>query len=237
MVRLCTTSFLYFFQQDASNISLASDEVYTFLRFASEDIPTSLFEYDLPAQPVVFAINSFSKLLGPGLRLGWIATHEQHMSRLLDCGALQSGGGFNPFTSEIVADLLDNGFVEEHSAKLRTHYGQTCSVMCEAIEKYVGAALKDGEKLTFEKPEGGFFLFIRLPDRFDCDTLLSRAKDNGVSFFAGKHFTDDGNGLRNCIRLCFAFCEQDEILEGVKRLATTIKNYDVEDASMMEEKS
>lgn len=204
---------------------LAADEVYMFLRFTSDEMPSSLFEYDNPEDPVVFSVNSFSKLLGPGIRIGWVAAHRKYIDRLLDCGTLQSGGGFNPFTSAVVLQLLQNGVVERKAAELRQHYQQNCNALCRALEEYVTPALKKGERLKFEKPEGGFFVFVELPERFDGDRLLQVAKNKGVSYFQGKHFSPAKSEYNNCMRLCFAFCEEDEIVEGVKRLASAVEDY------------
>eukprot|EP00177_Eucheuma_denticulatum_P004804 GFKZ01008724.1.p2 GENE.GFKZ01008724.1~~GFKZ01008724.1.p2 ORF type:complete len:198 (+),score=41.08 GFKZ01008724.1:831-1424(+) len=196
-----------------------------FLRFGGA-CGGSLFEYeDEGYEAVVFAVNSFSKLLGPGLRVGWIATREGHVKRLLQCGALQSGGGFNPFASAVVAELLENGEVERQAEVLRREYGACCGRMCEVLEEYVGGALGEGEVVRFERPEGGFFVFVELPRRFDSERLLEIAKGKGVSFFAGTHFSVDKERFRHCLRLCFAFCEEEVLVEGVRRLGEAVRAY------------
>lgn len=204
---------------------IIADEVYQFLYF-KEGIPTSLFEFDDATNPSVFAINSFSKLLGPGLRLGWVCTHDAHMKRLLDCGSLQSGGGFNPFMGEAVTELLDNGFVLEHVQTVRDTYKNNCEILCDAVDKYVKPMVAEDESIEFNRPSGGFFCFLTLPQRFDTDKLLPVAKDNGVIYFAGRHSSPDKKLFTNCIRLCFAFQEADAIVEGVKRLGEAIRVYD-----------
>lgn len=196
-----------------------------FLKFASDDVPSSLFEYDDPDNPVVFSVNSFSKLLGPGIRVGWVATNRRYIDRLLDCGTLQSGGGFNPFASAVVLPLLEDGFVEGKAHELRQHYRQNCTAMCDALDTYVAPVLKAGEQLKFERPEGGFFVFVTLPQRFDVDRLLQVAKKMGVSYFQGKHFSPAKSTFKNCFRLCFAFCEKSEVVEGIKRLANAMREY------------
>lgn len=201
-----------------------ADEVYQFLSFA-DDFPTSLFEFDDPSNPTVFSINSFSKLLGPGLRLGWILTHKSHMDRLLECGALQSGGGFNPFMGGVITEMLANGFVDTQVSKLRAHYKSTCTALCDSIDKYVSTAVRADEVITYRQPTGGFFCFVDLPKRFDTEKLLEIAKECGVSYFAGCNSSPDKSLFKNCIRLCFGFLNEPEIVEGVKRLGTAIKGY------------
>lgn len=199
--------------------------MYQFLTFGT-DFPTSLFEYDDPSNPTVFAVNSFSKILGPGLRLGWIATHPSHMSRILDCGPLHSGGGFNPFMGTVVDEMIRSGFVQQQVSKLCAYYKENSDIMCQAIDDYIVPAVADDEKVTYFKPTGGFFCFITLPQRFDTTKLLqTSAKDSGVSYFAGCNSSPDKNSFHNCIRLCFAFLERDQIVEGVKRVGNAIQMY------------
>lgn len=201
-----------------------SDEVYQFLSFDAE-LPKSLFEFDDASNPCVFAINSFSKLLGPGLRLGWIATHKPHMDRLLECGPLHSGGGFNPFMGAVVAEMIENGFVEKQVERVRKHYKSTCTALCDAIDKYVCTAVREDEEVTYLKPTGGFFCFLTLPERYDTQQLLEVAQKCGVSYFVGRHSSPDKSLFKNCVRLCFAFAESDVIVEGVKRLGKAMKEY------------
>lgn len=184
-----------------------------------------MFEYDDPADPTVFSLNSFSKLLGPGLRLGWVTAHKKLLDRLLDCGALHSGGGFNPFTGGIVAQLFENKFIDDQISKVRAQYKENCLTLCEALNKYVVPALVE-EEVKFTVPTGGFFCFVTLPERIDADKLLEVAKSRGVSYFVGKHSSPDKSKFKNCVRLCFAFLEQDAIVEGVKRLGQAVKAYD-----------
>lgn len=200
-----------------------SDEVYQFLSF-TDKIPTSLYEFDDPSKPTVFSMNSFSKILGPGLRLGWLSTAPKHMERLLDCGSLQSGGGFNPFTSVICSEMMKNGFVARHANTVRDDLHNCAQILCNAIEKYMRPALKEGEEMTYYRPTGGFFCFIHLPKRFDADELLVVAKQKGVSYFCGKHSSPDKSSFKNCIRLCFAFVD-DQIEEGVRRIGEAMKDY------------
>lgn len=201
-----------------------SDEVYQFLSF-SDEFPISLFEYDDKSNPTVFAINSFSKILGPGLRLGWIATHQKHMNRILDCGPLHSGGGFNPFMGGVVDEMIRNGFVEQQVVKICEQYKRNCDILCQAIDDYIIPAVRNDEKVTYSKPTGGFFCFITLPQRFNTQTLLEDAKELGVSYFAGCNSSPDKKSFNNCIRLCHAFLESDQLIEGVKRVGKAMQQY------------
>lgn len=198
--------------------------MYQFLHFG-ETVPTSLYEYDSVDNPTVFSVNSFSKILAPGLRVGWIATNKKYISRLLECPSLQSGGGFNPMASAVVSQLMESDFLYKHTDFLRKNYKKTCDVLCSALEEHVVPALKDGEKLIYEKPTGGFFCFVSLPERFDTEKLLDISVKKGVTYFCGKFFSPDEKSFKNCLRLCFAFLEAEEITKGVERLAEAVRSY------------
>lgn len=136
-----------------------------------------------------------------------------------------SGGGFNPFTSAVVLEMMESGFVDKQVRLLREEYAKTCEVLCESIDEFMASAMRPGEKLRYEKPEGGFFCFVTLPERFDCEKLLDVAKEHGVSYFAGRHSSPDKKGFANSLRFCFAFVDADVIREGVRRVAEAMKAY------------
>lgn len=201
-----------------------ADEVYQMLAWDSGTNPApSCFDLDDPSNPTVFAISSFSKLLGPGIRVGWIETDKTHIARILACGTLQSGGGANPLASGMVLELLRSGFVDNHIERLRTEYKVCSDAMCAGLESDVKGALQPGEKLKYHTPKGGFFCFVTLPPRIDTSKLLDSAqKLHGVNYFAGSHFCDGGTQFNSSLRLCFAFLKKPEIVEGMKRLAHAI---------------
>lgn len=199
-----------------------------FLTF-DEQQPKSLFDFDDPKKPTVFSINSFSKIIGPGLRLGWVETDTSHMPRLLNCGSLQSGGGFQPFTGAVILEMLKCGAVHRQIKSLKAKYRVTSAAMCTALEEHIPSALLPGEKMSFRQPRGGFFCFVTLPPRITSQKLLEQAKEKfGVSFFAGQHFSEDKRGYQSSLRLCFTFLEPSVIIDGVKRLASAIKAYEPE---------
>lgn len=185
-----------------------------------------MIEFDDAEHPTVISIGSFSKLLGPGLRLGWIETHSSHVARLLQYGAVQSGGGLNPLTSGAVLEMMRNGSFQTQIDKTLTKYRETAKVLCTSIDELMRPALRPGENLSYEMPMGGFFCFVSLPERFDTEKLLEKAKNEfGVSYFAGRHFSAEKNMFKNSLRVCFAFLEADVIKEGVQRLANAIAAY------------
>ncbi|KAA8492900.1 2-aminoadipate transaminase [Porphyridium purpureum] len=204
---------------------IIADEVYRFLTFPETE-PTlpSLFEFDDPANPTVFSLNSFSKLLGPGVRLGWIHTAPSHVEKMCSGGLLLSGGGLNPFTSEIVNEMLEGGEQLRIIAHLRKTYTSNVAVMCDALDKHV-LPLKPG--ITYNRPTGGFFLWLEFPpNSIDTWELNELAQTKfGVSFFPGAKFSSTGRGTRldSALRICFAYLDQAQIVEGVQRLSLAVK--------------
>lgn len=206
-------------------IPTVADEVYQLLEFG-ETPSVGLFDLDDPKNPTVFAINSFSKILAPGLRLGWIETNVKHMQRILECGPLTSGGGFNPITSGMAYQLLKSGFISDHIDLLRGKYAETCSILCRSLDTHLRAALSPGEELKYRAPAGGFFCFVTLPERIDTNRLqdIALAK-HGVTFFPGNVSSEKKDKFLNCLRLCFAFVDSEKIEQGVMRLADAIRGY------------
>lgn len=208
---------------------ILADEVYQLLTYDGGAAPKSLAQFDTdPDNRVVFAVNSFSKLLGPGLRLGWVETGPAHVARMVAAGAIQSGGGLNPFTSAVVAEMFRSGDAQRHVVAVRDAHTATAAVLCaaldEALPPVVGAS-----GYRYRRPNGGFFIFVRLAPGVDTEVLLKEyAPREGVVFFAGRHFASGapgGEAFTNALRVCFAFLDGARLREGVRRLAAALMAY------------
>jgi len=186
---------------------IVADEVYHLLPYTqAPPMPFALFAKD---SEKIASINSFSKILAPGLRLGWMQTHKKIMQRLTTCGLIDSGGGQNPFASAIVHEMLEAGDLARNITDLQKIYKQRLNVMDSALKEML-------PKAEYTLPEGGFFFWVRIPDKNSTE-LRSRAKDFGVDFRQGALFSAN-EGMQEYIRLCFAFYDEDDIREGVERL-------------------
>jgi 2-aminoadipate transaminase len=159
-------------------------------------------------------LSSFSKILAPGLRLGWIQAYPEIIRRLITCGLLDSGGGMNPFTSAIVRGVLESGDQERNIAKLTTTYTARLSAMDAALRRHLPNA-------EYTVPHGGYFFWVRLPGEVDTSVLQRKAQAFRVGFRPGVRFSCQG-GLREYMRLSFVFYEAGEIEEGLKRLKQCI---------------
>ncbi|MFQ5613926.1 MAG: PLP-dependent aminotransferase family protein [Anaerolineae bacterium] len=192
---------------------IAADEVYQLLNYAATP-PPPLISYDEAGQ--VLSLGSFSKILGPGLRLGWIQAAPGLIERLVDSGLLHSGGGFDPFTSGLVHSAIELGLQQSYLAHLKSVYSQRVRVLSDALRRHLPPSV------TFHEPQGGFFIWLRLPPDVDAGGLLAEARRQGVGFQPGARFSVNG-GLRNYLRLSFAYYDAPELQEGARRLAQVIR--------------
>ncbi len=184
-----------------------ADEVYHFLNYTVR--PPKSFGAYIDSERII-SLGSFSKILAPGLRLGWMQAHPRVIGRLAGCGLLDSGGGLNPFTSAIVRGLLEDDGLEGNIAKLVEIYGSRVRVMEEALQRYLPMA-------EYAVPQGGYFFWVRLPKDLDAAELQEKAEPFGVGFRPGIRFSSQG-GLRDYIRLCYVFYEANQIEQGLARL-------------------
>lgn len=191
---------------------IVADEVYHLLNYSSN--PPIAFA-GLAGQGNILSLGSFSKILAPGLRLGWIQTDPGRAKALAGCGLVDSGGGLNPFTAAIVRGLLENNELNNNIQKLNSIYQARVSVMDKALSQNIPDAL-------YQVPQGGYFFWVRLPGNTDAESLIEHAEAYKVSFRPGVRFSSQG-GLRDFVRLCFAFYENDQLAEGILRLKQALE--------------
>jgi DNA-binding transcriptional MocR family regulator len=192
---------------------IVADEVYHLLSY-TEAPPPPLAQF--AEGGTVLALGSFSKILAPGLRLGWVQAAHHHLKRLVESGLLDSGGGLNPFTSGLVRVVLEQGWQAEYLAHLRATYRARIAALGAALRRELG------DLASFAEPEGGYFFWVRLPDHVDTAALMDDAAAQKVGFRPGVRFSSR-NGLHNYLRLSFAFYDGDQLDEGVRRLARVLK--------------
>jgi len=186
---------------------ILADEVYHFLSYDIQP-PKSFSAWT--ENKHVLSLGSFSKILAPGLRLGWVQAHPDMIQKLAGCGLLDSGGGLNPFTSAIVREVIESGGLTENVARLNNSYRSKLSVMKSALEKYL-------PQTVWTAPQGGYFFWVRLPEGMDAAELQRKTTDFKVGFRPGVRFSSR-NGLREYFRLSFVFYEPADIEEGIIRL-------------------
>ena len=196
------------------NFLIVADEVYQLLAYTGMP-PAPMAKYTQAA--TVLSLGSFSKILAPGLRLGWIQTHPDLMKRLTTTGLINSGGGLNPFTSAIVQSAIELGLQEKQLSHLKKAYLQRKNALNSALREN----LSDSDSVSFVESDGGFFTWLQLPQQVDAEKLLPEAHKHDVSFAPGSFFSPRRD-LKNYLRLSFAYYEESELVEGAKRLAAVI---------------
>lgn len=196
---------------------IVADDVYRDLAYCS-NIPSALGALDVEREKVI-TIGSFSKLLAAGLRLGWIIANPHIIAKIYDSGARAMGGGPNPLISHVVAHLCQTGYLERHIAHLRQVYRNRRDTMVAALDRFMP------ESVSWNRPEGGYFIWLTLPPHLSATKLVQAADAEGVTCLAGPAFYATEGGDSH-IRLAFSYVPADKIEAGIAQLARTVKKYD-----------
>ncbi len=197
------------------DLVIVADEVYHLLTYAAAP-PPPLASY-IESSPVI-SLGSFSKIMAPGLRIGWIHAGEKLMNRLCGCGLVDSGGGLNPFTSGVLRSAIELGLLEKQLTNLKSVYRKRKIALSNAL----GELLPDS--VHFVEPDGGFFIWLEFEDSIDTVKMLAAARQHNVGYLPGIKFSSQ-NGLKNYARLSFAYYNVPELEEGARRLARAIQEY------------
>jgi 2-aminoadipate transaminase len=198
---------------EAFDVLVVDDHCYGDILFDPALAAPTLYTLDT-AQRVVY-VASFSKILGPGVRLGYFAAPESLMNRIL---RNKLDGGTNALASMIVAE-----YFREH---LWTHIAEICRVMKarkEAMVAALAASFADlGEEVAWTDPPGGLFVWVRVPDATDIDRVMALASERGVICAPGRHFSAAGEEAPY-LRLAYGFPSIADIQEGVPILAECVR--------------
>ena len=187
------------------------DNPYGELRFMGEDRP-SMRSY-LGDGAVL--LGSFSKIVAPGIRLGWTCASEDIMEKLIV--AKQASDLHTNYLSQmIVHQYLSDNDIDRHIALIRKAYKEQRDCMVKTMEETFP------ENVSFTRPEGGMFLWVTLPEEMSSFDLFERAIKEKVAFVPGQAFYADGGG-KNTMRLNYSNCDNERIVEGITRLAKVIK--------------
>ncbi len=195
-----------------------------------EDNPYGDLWFDAPPPPPLTARNpdgaiylgSFSKVLAPGLRLGFMVAPKAVFPKLLQ--AKQAADLHSPgFNQRMIAEVMKGGFLDRHVPTIRTLYKTQRNAMLAALEREMPRGNGDDDsRMTWNKPDGGMFLWARLPRGMDAVELLPKAVEKGVAFVPGLAFFADNPDPRS-LRLSFVTPSVPEIERGVAALAAAVR--------------
>jgi len=161
-------------------------------------------------------LGSFSKILAPGLRLGYLVAPKALYPKLLQ--AKQAADLHTPsFNQRVVAEVLKDGFIDRHVPTIRALYKQQCNAMLAALDREM-----TGLGLSWNRPVGGMFLWVQLPQGLKAIPLLDKAVEKGVAFVPGSAFYA-GPANENTLRLSFVTATVDQINTGMAALAAAIR--------------
>ena len=194
---------------DRYDFLIVEDSPYRELRYEGEHLPTM---YSLSPDRVIH-LGSFSKIFAPGFRLGWAIAHPDILDKIYVCK--QSLDLCPPIF--VAAEFLKSGKLDENLAKSIELYKGKRDLLLDLLEKYMP------EGISWTHPEGGLFLFLTMPEGFDAVKFYDTALDAGVAYVAGEFFHPDGSG-KNTMRMNFSFMTREKITEGVKLLASLLKD-------------
>ena len=192
---------------------IVADEVYHLLSYGRQP-PTPMAALDTKAG--VIGLGSFSKILAPGLRLGWIQAHPDILQRITGGGLLLSSGGMNPFTSSLVQSAIETGLQSQHLERMKVVYRKRAAHLVDALHRNMP------DSVSFENPPGGFFIWLQLGSNTDTSSLRRLAIQKNVNFQPGVNFSASGQ-LQHCLRLCFVYYNSDRLEEGARRLGNILK--------------
>ena len=193
------------------NTLLIQDDPYGDLRFSGEE--KSNFMSLLPDQTLL--LGSFSKVVAPSLRLGWIVAPDWLMQRLVI--AKQAADlHTNYFSQRVISQYLQDNSMDAHIEKLIQFYSKKKKVMVSAIEKYFP------KTVTIAESEGGMFLWVSLPENISSMDLFDKAIEQKVAFVPGDPFYVAGETQHNTLRLSYVTVDESKIEEGIKCLGECI---------------
>jgi 2-aminoadipate transaminase len=187
------------------------DDPYIELRFEGERLPTMLSLDD--ADSVVYA-SSFSKTVCPGIRVGYLAGPTEviaHVQKL----ATETYISPSMVSESIVNEFCRSGAIDRSIETVKDALRERLAALTAALEREIPEA-------RFHAPQGGYFLWVDLPEGTDVDALFAAAQDRGLIFVKGSDFVIDGGG--SSLRIAYSGVRPDEIDEGVRRLADAYRS-------------
>lgn len=188
------------------------DDPYRDVRFRGEELPRM---YDMAPEHVVYAC-SFSKTVCPGVRVGYLVGAPELIAKIVRRGT-NTYIGPNMLAQSVVYQFAKSGQMDAAVEKVKTALRERSDLLGEALKKYLPEA-------EFVQPDGGYFLWAKLPDSYDVDAAAAAQADYDVAFVKGSDFVVDGSGGHS-LRLAYSAVRADQVDEGVQRLAACLNAH------------
>ena len=192
-------------------VPIWEDDCYVDLRFEGEDV-TSFHSLDDSGQ--VTYLGSFSKIIAPGMRMGYVVGTEEVLQR---ARSFKGGGGVNQFAAITIAEYMKRGMdghIDEHNRSLMAKRDAMLAALGEGF----------GDAAKWSKPEGGLYIWLEMPEGTDLAGLQEKIWEEGVSYYNGTMFSPEGLGA-NRARLCFGHPSAETVYDGVTELARLLERH------------
>lgn len=217
------TGMCWSVEKRAQLVELAREHDFIVL----EDVTYQSLYFDAPPPPVirsfdeagrgdrVITLGSFSKIIMPSLRQGWLWASESQIKMLARC---KTDGASGALTSFVLGEFLKAGLIDQQIENVRSLYERKRTRMAEALRKHFP------DWAQWERPDGGFFFWVTLPEHIEAKALRVSANAVGVDFMPGSACFVDGQTDHH-LRLCFAMLEEDQVESGVAALGKCLSTF------------
>jgi 2-aminoadipate transaminase len=197
----------------AHHIPVVDDNPYGELRYSGEPQPSLC----VLGGEAVLQLGTFSKLISPGLRVGWICAPAEAL-KIVEKAKQAADLHTTTFSQFLIYEFLRRGLLDDHVELIKASYSRRRDVMLETMTENFP------DSVTWPHPDGGLFLWVQLPSGASATKIFDDAVEAGVAFVPGQPFHPDGSG-DHTFRLNFANASEEKIVEGIKRLATVLKRH------------
>lgn len=196
-------------------VIILEDNPYSDTRFAGEELPTiKSFDED----GIVVYAGTTSKVISPGLRVGFTVAPKEIVAKMVVCKQT-ADVHTSIFGQMICHEFMTNGHYEEHLAKNKEIYRKKCDLMTGLIDEHLG------NYVEYVKPEGGLFVWLRLPENVNMVDFCTKAVENKVATVPGTAFTVDTTAVSHCFRMNYSTPTDEQIIKGMEILGKVAKDY------------
>lgn len=197
-------------------VVILEDNPYGELRFTGEDVPTIK---SMDTDGIVVYCGSFSKILSPGMRMGFVSAPSAIAAKMVVAKQVTDVHS-NIFFQMLVDKFLERYDIDAHIEKIRALYGKKCTVMLSGLEKNLPS---EAEGCHFTRPQGGIFIWCRLPEKIDANSFSKELLAEKVAVVPGSAFLTDDGARTSCVRLNFSMPTLEQIEKGTEILGRAVR--------------
>ena len=196
-------------------VLILEDNPYSDTRFAGNELPTIK---SMDEDGIVIYAGTFSKVISPGLRVGFTVAPAAIVQKMVVCKQT-SDVHTNILGQLICHDFMTKYDYEAHLDRNREVYRKKCDLMCGLIDEHIG------QYVEYVRPEGGLFVWLKLPETVDMVGFCTEAVNNKVATVPGTAFCADVNGISHCFRMNYSTPTDEQIVKGMEILGKVAKDY------------